>query len=86
MTSRDRAEEARLTHEVTKRALRRLDLLEWVAALVLAATVGLAFRPTWVVASALLFAVPAAIAVLRMRRDEREIRAKVEEITKENDG
>jgi len=47
---------------------------------------GLAFRPTWVVASLLLFGVPGVIALRRMRRDEREMRAKIQELLEKNDG
>ena len=101
MTGRDRTEEARVAREVASRAIRRLDILEWVIlfgavvlalvggallALVLSAPLGLAFRPTWLVASLLLFGVPAVIAVRRMRRDERETRARIRELLEENDG
>jgi len=101
MTTRNRSEEARLTREVASRAVRRLDILEWVilsgaailslvggallAALVSSSS-GLAFRPTWVVASLLLFGVPGVIALRRMRRDEREMRAKIQELLEKNDG
>jgi uncharacterized membrane protein len=96
-----RDEEARLTHEVASRAIRRLDIFEWVllggiavlasvggflVALLLSTPLGFAFRPTWVVASVLLFGVPGVIALRRMRRDEREMRARVEQLLKENDG
>jgi len=101
MIARDRAEEARLTREIASRAVRRLDILEWVmlagavvlslvggalVALLLETSVGLSFRPTWVVASLLLFGVPGVIAMKRMRRDEREMREKIRKLTEENDG
>ncbi len=101
MTARNRTEEARLTSEVAARAVRRLDVLEWVmmagaaalslvggalVALLLETSMGLSFRPTWVVASLLLFGVPGVIAMKRMRRDEREMRAKIQELTEKNDG
>ena len=82
--------EAEIAHEVAARAIRRLDVLAWVilASAVALATaagaavawliepmVGLGFRPTWTVASFLLFVVPGVIALIRMRREEREARA-----------
>lgn len=72
--------------EVTERAIRRLNVLEWVV-LVLAAVLalaagavtafllgeaaGLPYRPTWAVSSVVLFAIPAAVVWLRDRREER---------------
>ncbi|MDH3206214.1 MAG: hypothetical protein OEO79_06355 [Gemmatimonadota bacterium] len=79
-------EDARVTSEVARRAIRRLDFLEWV---ILAAAVGLAlgggalvawilagsssgnFRMVWMITSALLFIVPGAIVFARNKRDER---------------
>ncbi len=70
------------TREVTRRAIRRLAIFEWIvmAAAASAAVVGgalsafllndafgLAFRPTWIVASILLFAVPGFIVRRRAR-------------------
>ncbi len=101
MSKRARAEEARLTHEIASRAIRRLDVLEWVilagavalslvgGALVaglLSASVGLPFRPTLVVAALLLFGVPAVIALKRMRKDQREARARTQELPEKHDG
>ena len=98
---RARAQEARLTQEVANRAIRRLDLLEWVmlagmagvaiaggffVAALLAAPAGLSFRPMWVMVSLLLFGVPGAIAMRRMRRDERELSAKIQELSEIKDG
>jgi hypothetical protein len=70
------------TREEMERAIRRLDVLEWV--ILLAAVVfaigggalvawmlsegaGLAFRPTWIVLSILLLVVPGGIVMLRER-------------------
>ena len=78
-------EEARVIREVAARAIRRLDLLEWVlfigsallaigggalVAWVLSASAELEFRPTWIVASIVLFVVPGLIALLHARREE----------------
>ena len=80
-------EAARITRVVAKRAIRRLDILEWViiggallvavvggwvVALVLNATVALPFRPTWIGGSLLLFGVPGAMTIRRIRREDRE--------------
>lgn len=80
-------EAARVTSEVARRAIRRLDFLEWV---ILAVTVGLAvgggalvawllagsssgnFRTVWMITSALLFIVPGIIVFVRLKRDERK--------------
>jgi uncharacterized membrane protein YhaH (DUF805 family) len=80
-------EEARVTSEVARRAIRRLDFLEWV---ILAAALGLAlgggalvawvltgtssgaFRRTWMIVSALLFIVPGVIVFVRNKRDQRK--------------
>ena len=78
--------EARVTSEVARRAIRRLDLLEWV---ILAAAVALSvgggalvawiltgpngsFRTIWMVTSVLLFTVPGVIVFTRLKRDERK--------------
>ena len=100
--ARDRKEEeARLARDVAARAIRRLDLLEWVMlgvvgvlalgggaviAWLLQAMVGTPFRPTWMVASVLLFAVPGAIALKRLRAEERETRERVQERIKKSHG
>ncbi len=101
MTRGHTEEQARLAREVAARAVRRLDVLEWVTlsvvgllsmgggalvAALLGEALGTAFRPTWVVASLLLFGVPGVIALRRMRADERETRAKIQELLEENDG
>ncbi len=84
----DRAdrEAAERAHEVTQRAIRRLDLLEWVVwgagaimamvagavvAWVMEGLVGWSFRPTWMVASMLLFVIPGGAAIIKIRKDER---------------
>jgi uncharacterized membrane protein len=78
-------EEVRVTSEVARRAIRRLDLLEWMilgAALVLAIGGGALvawvlagstgpFRTIWMVTSVLLFVVPGVIVFARIKRDER---------------
>lgn len=92
--------EAQVTHEVAARAIRRLDVLEWVilaGAMVLAIaggaavawlivqTVELGFRPIWAGMSVLLFVVPGVIAIIRMRKDERDARAKIRSNPEEDD-
>ena len=80
------SEEQRRAREVAGRAIRRLNILEWVvvllaavlalaagavAAFLLADAAGLPFRPTWAVASVLLFVIPAVGVWLRDRRESR---------------
>ena len=65
------------------RAVRRLNVLEWLivgvaagfamlagalTALMLRTAFGLPFRPTWIVASLALFVIPATVSYLRARR------------------
>ena len=84
---------ARLAREVTVRAIRRLDVLEWLilAGAMLAATLGGALvavvgsatfgwnvRVTWVVASVLLFGVPGAVVLRNIRREERASRDRLQ--------
>lgn len=84
--SRADREAAARAREVTQRAIRRLDLLEWVVwgagalmamvagaavAWVMAAVAGWSFRPTWIVASMLLFVIPGGAAIIQIRKDER---------------
>ncbi|MEX2467131.1 MAG: DUF2269 family protein [Gemmatimonadota bacterium] len=93
-------ETARLTREVTSRAIRRLDVLEWVIfagaaalavlggallALLVAAPLGFGFRSTWLMASLVLFIVPGAIAVTSLRRDERRRAQRLEQLREERD-
>lgn len=86
-TSAAEREAAQLAQVVTRRAIKRLDILEWV---ILFAGVGLAMlggavvawifagmagwdlRTTWIGASIVLFVVPGAVAVIKIRREERE--------------
>ena len=80
---REAAEQAR---EVTQRAIRRLNVLEWVVwgagalmamaggalvAWVMGATVGWNVRQTWIVASMLLFVIPGGAAIIQIRKNER---------------
>jgi len=89
--SRWEREAAKVTSEVARRAIRRLDFLEWV---ILAMTAALAvgggglvalllvgrsapgFRGTWIATSLLLLIVPGALTLLRHRKDERHREAK----------
>ncbi|MBW3535029.1 MAG: DUF2269 family protein [Gemmatimonadetes bacterium] len=79
------SEDERRAREVAERAIRRLNILEWVVlalagvlalaagaltAFLLGEAAGLPFRPTWAVASILLFVIPAAAIRLRDRREE----------------
>ncbi|MAM02239.1 MAG: hypothetical protein CMH51_01600 [Myxococcales bacterium] len=79
-------EAAARAQEVTQRAIRRLDLFEWLvwgvgALMALTAGAGIAwmmgvaagwsFRPTWLVFSMLLFVIPGGVAIIQMRKDER---------------
>lgn len=70
---------------VARRAIRRLDVLEWaifvVAALLAAGGgalfalllegAGLPFRATWIGSSVLLFAISGLIAIIKVREEER---------------
>lgn len=84
--SRQERETARRAGEVARRAIRRLDVLEWVligaalfvailggavVAWLLARSGGTAFRVTWMVSALLLFVVPGAVVILQGRRAER---------------
>jgi hypothetical protein len=95
---RQEEQDTRAVRRVTSRAVRRLGVLEWVTlgvAALLAALggalvaglaagpLGLAFRPTWVAASLLMFAVPALLALMKTRREERSLR---DRSTNEDDG
>ena len=85
--------EAQAAHEVAARAIRRLDILEWVilggamvlaiaggaaVAWLIAPTLAFGFRAIWAATSVLLFVVPGVIAITRMRKDERDARAKTQ--------
>jgi uncharacterized membrane protein len=98
---RDSDEEtARVTREITSRAIRRLDVLEWLIfvgaaalailgggllALLLAGSLGFGLRPTWLVASLVLFVVPGAIAVLTLRREDRRRARRLDQLRKERE-
>ena len=77
-------EDVRVTREVAARAIRRLNVLEWVilggagliavvggalASWLIAAQLKVSFRLTWIGLSMLLLAVPGLIVILRSRRD-----------------
>jgi len=87
----DKSKEAGEVRRVATRAIWRLNILEYVilgvaaglallagavAAFLLGSALGLPFRPTWAVASLVLFAIPAAAAYLRERRTARAEREK----------
>jgi len=102
VSRRDRAEEeVRALQEIAARAARRLEILQWVilfVAAVLATAagaliaflasdlLGLPFRPTWMVASLLLFVVPAAWSYRRLKREGRERLEDVSSRKRESDG
>ena len=79
-------EASKVTREVARRAIRRLDVLEWVivavtallavgggglVALLVVGRSGAGFRGTWIVTSLLLLIVPGVVVLARHRRDER---------------
>lgn len=85
-------EAARRAREVTQRAIRRLDLLEWAifgvgailsamggaaVAWLLSTGSGWGFRSTWIGASFVLFVVAGVIAVARIKKDERADAARI---------
>jgi uncharacterized membrane protein YqjE len=93
VTRKDRRDErdAQAARVVASRAVRRLELLEWVTlgvaalaatgggalvAAVLSKSLGVGFRWTWVAASLLMFAVPALAALWKTRREERSLRVR----------
>lgn len=95
------AEEARRVQEVTQRAIRRLDLLEWVmwvggivlavagggvVAAFVSAIAGWPFRLAWIGASLLLFVVPGSIALVMLRMEERRHAASQREGDRRDDG
>jgi uncharacterized membrane protein len=86
---------------VTQRAIRRLEMLEWVFLLVGAAlatlggavlawilvgTVGWPFRSTWIGASLLLFIVAGTVAIVKIREDARADSARAVETAREETG
>lgn len=102
MNERTRTQrDAQVAHEVAARAIRRLDILEWViiagamalaigggaaVAWLIAPTVDYGFRSIWMVMSMVLFVVPGVIGLMRMRRDERAARTKTPSNPEEDDG
>lgn len=94
-------EDSRLTHEIAHRAIRRLDVLEWVmlagaagmaivggalVAWVLDGVVAWSFRTLWMVTALFLFAVPGAIVFTQLRREEARSRARLEREPDEDHG
>jgi len=86
---------------VIRRAIRRLDLLEWVIFLVGAVLAGLGgaliawvlapmvswgFRPIWIGVSFLLFVLPGTAAIIRIRRDARTYADRAEGKRMRDDG
>jgi hypothetical protein len=80
-------EAARVTSEVARRAIRRLDVIEWVllfAAAALSAAGGWlvasilvgrdheSHRMVWMIVSVVLLVVPGATALVKLRQDGRE--------------
>ncbi len=77
-------EAAKATSDFARKAIRRLDVLEWVilavtmglaigggalVALIIERGSGLAFRATWIVTSLILFIVPGAVVLWRLRKE-----------------
>lgn len=104
MTDRRRApetgaEDARVARKVMNRAIRRLNVLEWLllgaaavaslaggwlAALLGRSALGLPFRGTWMTASLLLFLIPGGIAWAAERRSRRTPPPKVGQADRED--
>lgn len=97
---RRRDEDARRTHVVAARAVRRLEVLEWVLlvgavvvalgggallAALLAAPLGVAFRTLWMAASVAMLVVPGGLALRRARKEERTVRPVTPNETEERD-
>ena len=87
-------EASKVTREVTRRAIRRLDVLEWIilamtavlavgggglVALLVVGRSAAGFRGTWIVTSLLLLIVPGAVVLVRHRKEERKREAKASE-------
>jgi uncharacterized membrane protein YqjE len=98
--SRWEQEAAKATSEVARRAIRRLDVLEWLilggaaalaigggalVAMILVGRASPAFRMTWMVTSVVLFVLPGAVALVRLRK-EREREAAESTLGKRDDG
>ncbi len=101
MTGGSDPEDSRRTHEVAHRAIRRLDVLEWVmlagaatmallggalVAWILDAVVAWSFRTLWLVTALFLFAVPGAIVFTQLRREEARSRPRLEREPDEDHG
>jgi hypothetical protein len=99
--SRWEREAAKAGREATRRAIRRLDVLEWiifavsaalatvgglVVALLFVGRSGERFRSTWIVASLLLLIIPGAITLARHRMTERRAATEVPEERRDEDG
>jgi len=99
--SRAEREAAELTRAVAQRAIRRLDILEWVIffggavlatvagwiiAWLLEGIAGWDFRATWIGASILLFVVPGTIAIIKIKREEREDARRISASREGDDG
>lgn len=84
-------EDTRAARRVMTRAIRRLNVLEWIllgaaaiaslaggwlAALLGRSALGLPFRATWMIASLLLFLIPGAMALVAERRSRNAAPAK----------
>lgn len=93
-------EAARQAHQVTQRAIRRLDILEWVMVLagvgvailggwviawIMAGAGDLDFRTTWIGASLLLFVVAGVTTIIQIRRDARAVARRIAR-NRKNDG
>lgn len=83
LADREVAERVRV---VARRAVRRLDIVEWVIfvlgvvlaclggafiAWMISSLAGWSFRPLWMGTSVLLFVVPGAMAIVQIKKDER---------------
>lgn len=94
-------EAARAAHVVARRAIRRLDILEWVifamgavlataggwvVAWLLTSMAAWPFRSTWIGASLLLFIVSGTIALIRIRMEERADAQRAATERESNDG
>lgn len=85
---------------VTRRAIRRLDILEWVMVLagvgvatgggwvlawILNGAGGWDHRTTWIAASLLLFVVGGGATIIQIRKDARAVARRIEQ-TRNDDG
>lgn len=94
-------EAAEVAREVTRRAVWRLDILEWVIlvaasglaitggallAWLVAVPSGLSFRLVWLTTSMFLFVVPGTFAIVRFKNDERTRRRESKGVQEEQNG